>query len=221
MLYITFKRGGAMKGYRLLGDIREEFKVSYQTLDKHLNKLNIPKNIIDRRVYIKENEYNILYNSLSNSRRIKKISEIDYAEFETESHKEELLKQQISFLEKRVKDLEGDIYFKNKEIENFHGIVASSSIKIEGLERQVKLLEQAKEIEIQEIEEELNNTKKLTYKLEDAIKIKEIELENISTKVQAKEEEILKERASKEILIEELNNYKNRSFIKKLKDLFV
>lgn len=221
MLYITFKRGGTMKGYRLLGDIREEFKVSYQTLDKHLNKLNIPKNIIDRRVYIKENEYNILYNSLSNSRRIKKISEIDYAEFETESHKEELLKQQISFLEKRVKDLEGDIYFKNKEIENFHGIVASSSIKIEGLERQVKLLEQAKEIEIQEIEEELNNTKKLTYKLEDAIKIKEIELENISTKVQAKEEEILKERASKEILIEELNNYKNRSFIKKLKDLFV
>lgn len=221
MLYITFKRGGTMKGYRLLGDIREEFKVSYQTLDKHLNKLNIPKKIIDRRVYIKENEYNILYNSLSNSRRIKKISEIDYAEFETESHKEELLKQQISFLEKRVKDLEGDIYFKNKEIENFHGIVASSSIKIEGLERQVKLLEQAKEIEIQEIEEELNNTKKLTYKLEDAIKIKEIELENISIQVQAKEEEILKERASKEILIEELNNYKNRSFIKKLKDLFV
>lgn len=195
-----------MKGYRLLGDIREDFKVSYQSLDKHLAKLNITKKTVDRRVYIKDSEYDALYKSLSNSNRIKKIAEIDFAEFETESHKEELLKQQVAFLEKRVVDLEKDITFKNNEIENFHGIIATSGLKIEGLERQMKLLEQAKDEEIEKIETELQKAKKLTYKLED--------------EVQTKEHELLEERASKEIIMNELNGYKNRTFGQKLKALF-
>lgn len=196
-----------MKGYRLLADIREDFKVSYQSLDKHLAKLNITKKTIDRRVYIKDSEYDALYKSLSNSTRIKKIAEIDYAEFEAESHKEELLKKEIVFLEKRVKDLEEDITFKNKEIENFHGIIATSSLKIDGLERQIKLLEQTKETEIKKIKAELETTKKLTYKLEDEVQTKELELSE--------------ERASKKIIISELNDYKNRTFGQRLKALFI
>lgn len=188
-----------MKGYRLLSGIREEFQVSYQTLDKHLSKLNIPKKTIDRRVYIKDCEYDMLYNSLSNSNRVKKIAEIDFKAFETESHKEELLKQQISFLEKRVRDLEGDICFKNKEIENFHGIVANSSLQIEGLERQVKLLEESKEIEIKEMETKLDTTIKEKNNLEYLLK---------------------EERTAKEILINENNTYKNMTLKDKLKFLF-
>lgn len=216
-----------MKGYRLLSDIREEFKVSYQTLDKHIAKLNITKKTIDRRVYIKEKEYEALYNSLNNSRRIKKIAEIDYAEFETESHREELLKQQITFLEKRVEDLEKDINFKNKEIENFHGIVAASSLKIEGLERQVKLLEEVKDKEIENIESKLDNTIKekndLENKYKKEISIKEqllTEKEIAISKTTELEDLLKEERKSKEIILSENNRYKNMKFKDKLKFLF-
>ena len=181
-----------MKGYVQLKNIHTEFKITAPTVNKKLRELGIKKEIKDNIIYIKEMDYSRLKHSLETSNRIKKIIDIDKEEQEKESDKEKIYKLQIEHLSDKIKKLEENVDFQKKQIESFHGIIRTKEDAIDSLNNQILLLEETNQKELEE---------------------KDNEIFSIRTELQEANE--LKDSFKKE-----LEEYKNRSFRKKLIDLF-
>lgn len=181
-----------MKGYVQLKNIYTEFKITAPTVNKKLIDLGIKKETRDKIIYIKEIDYSRLRHALETSSRIKKIIDIDKEEKEKEDNKEKFYKLEIKNLLEKIDKLEEDNAFQKNQIESFHGIIRTKEDSINLLNNQILLLEETNQKELEE---------------------KDNEIFSIRTELQEANE--LKDSFKKE-----LEEYKNRSFRKKLIDLF-
>ncbi|XZH37653.1 hypothetical protein ACSW82_16520 (plasmid) [Clostridium perfringens] len=181
-----------LKGYVLLSNIYKEFKVTRQTVTQILNKMGAEKKRgLNNCVYIKEDYYTQLRNKLSMSNRVKAIKEInDNPTQENQEHeKEKIFELTIEHLQDKVSLLEKQLLFKDQEISSFHNIVSSKEKEIKQLNNNLLLAEQTKE----------------------DLKQKENELQIIKEREQKLQKELIEERKSKCVVVEELNNLKNKS----------
>lgn len=181
-----------MRGYVLLSNIYDEFKVTIQTVNNTLKKLKIDKRYKERRAYIKEEDYEKLVGQLELSSRVKRIIELDQEELAVESHKDEIFQLKINHLEDKIQELNKQIEFKDREIESFHSIIRTKEDSLDALKEKMLLLSEAKEKELEQKE----------------IHIKEIE------------SDLIEERKSKAIIIEELESYKNRTLGQRILAVF-
>ncbi|MDK0637104.1 hypothetical protein P5F19_15145 [Clostridium perfringens] len=175
--------------YTRLYNIQKEFKVSNQTIKTVCTKLGIQKINEKRNVYVKNQDYEKLRNYLNASNRVKKIIDLDREEVEIENEKEKLLQVTIEHLEDKVSLLEKQLLFKDQEISSFHNIIANKEKEIKQLGNSLLLAEQTKE--------DLNQ--------------KEAELQTIQEREQKLQQKLIEERKSKCVVVEELNNLKNKS----------
>lgn len=182
----------SIKGYVLLGNIYDEFKVTVPTINNTLKKLDIDKKYKERRAYIREEDYQTLVKHLELSNRVKKIVDIDKEELEIETHKDEIFKLKINHLEEKVEKLNEQLEFKNKEIESFHSIIKVKEESADALKEKLLLLEAEKEKELEGKEELISSL----------------------------EEQLVEERQAREVVIGELNQYKEMKFRQRLKFLF-
>ena len=98
----------------------------------------------------------------------------------------------INHLEEKVEKLNEQLEFKNKEIESFHSIIKVKEESADALKEKLLLLEAEKE-------KELEGKEKLICSLE---------------------EQLVEERQAREVVIGELNQYKEMKFRQRLKFLF-
>lgn len=181
-----------MRGYVLLSNIYNEFKVTIQTVNTTLKKLKIEKKYKERRAYVKEEDFEKLVKQLELSNRVKKIVELDQEELAVESHKDEIFQLKINHLEDKIQELNKQIEFKDREIESFHSIIRTKEESLDALKEKMLLLTEAKDIELQQ---------------------KDVQLKDI-------EADLIQERKQKAIIIEELESYKNRSLGQRILAVF-
>lgn len=181
-----------MRGYVLLSNIYNEFKVTIQTVNTTLKKLKIEKKYKERRAYVKEEDFEKLVKQLELSNRVKKIVELDQEELAVESHKDEIFQLKINHLEDKIQELNKQIEFKDREIESFHSIIRTKEESLDALKEKMLLLTEAKDIELQQ---------------------KDVQLKDI-------EANLIQERKQKAIIIEELESYKNRSLGQRILAVF-
>ncbi|MDK0672293.1 hypothetical protein P5E71_15005 [Clostridium perfringens] len=175
--------------YIRLYDIQKEFKVSIQTVKTICTKLGIQKVNQNRGVYVKNTDFERIRNYLNNSNRVKKIIDLDREEVKCKTDEEKVFKMTIEHLEDKISFLEKQLHFKDQEISSFHNIIANKEKEIKQLGNSLLLAEQAKE----------------------DLKQKEDELEIIQEREQKLQQELIEERKSKCVVVEELNNLKNKS----------
>ena len=181
-----------MRGYVLLSNIYNEFKVTIQTVNTTLKKLKIEKKYKERRAYVKEEDFEKLVKQLELSNRVKKIVELDQEELAVESHKDEIFQLKINHLEDKIQELNKQIEFKDREIESFHSIIRTKEESLDALKEKMLLVTEAKDIELQQ---------------------KDVQLKDI-------EADLIQERKQKAIIIEELESYKNRSLGQRILAVF-
>ena len=222
-----------------LKDAMSELGISAQGLDNHIKNKNMQKHYDGRRALITIEDYNIIKKAIELNGRVKKIKQQDNKDLELLKKKEELEKEKV-LLESRLKEYElklnsslDTIEHLKEDKENYKDLLDKANLHSSTLQ---KLLDQEQQLRAKDMAVidslkgqvlMLNESKDKADKL---IKEKEeietkfnstLEEKNIATDTVKKlEEELIEIRSSNEILIGELNSYKNRSFTQKLKALF-
>lgn len=138
---------------------------------------------------------------------------------EQELHKQE--KARRIELEEKLRSTSYLLESSKVEQETAISKVNEATEMVDNLEKQVKLLKETKEAEVKEVEQKLHEVNRVKLELENTIQNKEIELTDLNNKIEVVESQLLEERANKEVIIGELNKYKNMTFTQKLKALFV
>lgn len=214
-----------------------ELNISAVGLDNNIKKKGFKKHYNGRQAFITIEDYNVIKKTVEMNGRVKKIKDKDNEDFELVKRKEELekenenLKNEIQALSIKIESNYNATIDLKKDKEDLKVLLEQSNNNLVAAQ---KLLQNEQELHRQEkarrieLEERLKSTSYLleSSKVEQEIAVSKIDeatekIDKINKVKCELENKLLEERANKEIVIEELNNYKNRSFIKKLKDLFV